>query len=116
MTSRDVATPHAPIAILLLHLQALYNVIILTFVIAISLFPGGAHTGGGRRRRKCLIAERALAEENLLLRQVGSRNGGLVAERGSLESLTDVSHALCEVKSGASSGALPNDRFNYRFK
>ena len=33
-TSRDMATPHASTAILLSHLQALYNVIILTFVIA----------------------------------------------------------------------------------
>ena len=37
--------------------------------------------------------------------KVGSRDRGLVAERGSLESLTDVNHALCEVKSGALFGA-----------
>ena len=36
-----MATPHNPIAILLSHLQALYNVIILTFVITVSLFPAG---------------------------------------------------------------------------
>src|SRR6266571_7657479 len=39
-----MATPHALIAILQSHLQALYDVIILTFVIAMSLFPGGART------------------------------------------------------------------------
>ena len=33
-TSRDMAIPHASTAILLSHLQALYDVIILTFVIA----------------------------------------------------------------------------------
>ena len=45
-----MATPHAPIAILLLsHLQALYNIIILTFIIAISLFSGRR----GRRGRHC---------------------------------------------------------------
>ena len=43
-TSYDMATPHTPIAILLSHLQALYNVIILTFVIAMGLFPGGVRT------------------------------------------------------------------------
>ena len=42
--------------------------------------------------------------------KVGSRDRGLVTERGSLESLTDVNHTLCEVKSGASSGTLLNDR------
>jgi len=36
--------------------------------------------------------------------KVGSRDRGLVAERGSLESLTDVNHGLCEAKSGASYG------------
>jgi len=39
-TSYDMATSHTPIAILLSHLQALYNVIILTFVIAMGLFGG----------------------------------------------------------------------------
>jgi len=43
-----MATPHTPIAILLSHLQALYNNnSILTFVIAISLFLGRC----GRRGR-----------------------------------------------------------------
>ena len=37
--------------------------------------------------------------------KVGSRDTGLVAERGSFESLTNVNHALCEVEYGASSGA-----------
>ena len=36
-----MVTLHTLIAILLLHLQALYNVIILTFIIAINLFPVG---------------------------------------------------------------------------
>ena len=38
--SDDMATPHTPIVILLSHLQALSDFIILTFVIAMSLFPG----------------------------------------------------------------------------
>ena len=41
-TSCDIVTPHTPIAILLSHLQALYNVIYFTFVIAMSLFAGVA--------------------------------------------------------------------------
>jgi hypothetical protein len=45
-TSCDMATPHAPIATLQSHLQALYNNIILTFVIAISLFSGGRSCAG----------------------------------------------------------------------
>jgi len=44
MTFCVMATPHTPIAILLSHLQALPNVIILAFVIAISLFLGGVRT------------------------------------------------------------------------
>ena len=39
-----MATPRTPIAILLSHLQALPNVIILTFVIAMSLFLGSVRT------------------------------------------------------------------------
>ena len=39
-----MATPYTPIAILLSHLQALSDFIILTFVIAMSLFPGGVRT------------------------------------------------------------------------
>jgi len=39
-----MATPHTPIAILLSHLQALSDFIILTFVIAMSLFLGGVQT------------------------------------------------------------------------
>ena len=48
--------------------------------------------------------------------KVGGRDRGLVAERGSLELLTDINHGLCEAKSGASYGGLPNDRLIYRFK
>jgi hypothetical protein len=60
--SCNMATLHAPVVILQSHLQALYNIIILTFVIAISFFPGlirgrrcnstTARTGGGQRCRK----------------------------------------------------------------
>ena len=111
-TFRNVATPQAPIAILLLHLQALCNVIVLTFVIVISLFPRGAYMGGGRRRRKCRSQRGRWPRRRLYYyAKAGSRNRGLVAER-----LTDVNHGLCEVKSGTSSGALPNDRLNDRFK
>ena len=39
-----MATPHTPIAILLSHLQALSDFIILIFVIATSLLPGGVRT------------------------------------------------------------------------
>ena len=39
-----MVTPHTPIAILLSHLQALSDFIILTFVIATSLLPGGVRT------------------------------------------------------------------------
>jgi len=35
--------------------------------------------------------------------KVGSR------DRGSLELLTDINHGLCEAKSGALYGGLPND-------
>ena len=38
--------------------------------------------------------------------KVGSRDRGLVAERGSFESLTDVNHALYEVEYGASLWSL----------
>jgi hypothetical protein len=48
--------------------------------------------------------------------KVGSRDRGLVAEGGLLELLTDINHGLCEAKSGASYGGLPNDRLIYRFK
>jgi hypothetical protein len=67
-----MATPHTPIAILLLHLQATCDVIILTFVIAMGLFPAGVagiavtllrlvrKVGEGV---KTLTDERALVEE-----------------------------------------------------
>ena len=99
-TSYNMATPNTPIVILLSHLHALYNNIILTFVITISLLlrrrghccsSTTAPTGGGqrgrwpRRRLHCYT-------------KVGSRDRGLVAERGSFELLTDVNH---EVKYGA---------------
>jgi hypothetical protein len=41
-TSYNMATPHTPIAIPLSHLQAVYNNNILTFVIAMGLFPGAS--------------------------------------------------------------------------
>ena len=70
-----MATPHASIAILQSHLQALYDVIILTFVIAMSLFPGalvlsvlicGEEQGG---RRSCSTAMSNDEEETPLLHQ-----------------------------------------------
>jgi hypothetical protein len=51
-TFHDMATPHTPVAILLSHLQAAYDVIILTFVIAMGLFPGGVRGCRGRRGRR----------------------------------------------------------------
>ena len=53
------------------------------------------------------IAERTLPRRKPHYHtKIESRDRGLVAERGSFESLTDVNHALFEVKYGASSGAL----------
>jgi hypothetical protein len=94
-----MATPQAPIATLQSRLQALYNVIILTFVIAISLFPGVAVT------LLWLVGEVGKDVGNINRRgrwprrlhyytKVGSRDRGLVVERSSFESLTDVNHAL----------------------
>ena len=111
-TSCNMATPHTPTAILLSHLQALYNVIILIFLIAMSLFPHRCNSttapmGGGRRYRKRWSQRGRWPRRRLhCYTKVGSRNRGLVAERGSFESLTDVNHALCEVKSGASLWSL----------
>ena len=109
--SDDIMTPHTPIAILLSHLQALYNIIIiLTFVIATSLFSGrrgrrGRHCGsttaptrGGQRCRKRRSQRGRWLRRLHCYIKIGSRDRGLVAERGSFESLTDVNHALCEVK------------------
>ena len=60
--------------------------------------------------RQISTKERALAEEEaLLLHQSRSHDRGLVAEGGSLKLLTDINHGLCEAKSGASYGGLPND-------
>ena len=110
-----MTTPHAPTAILLSHLQALYNIIILTFINAISLFLGhcrrhrcycNSTTGrtGGRRRRRKRRSQRGRWPRGRLHchSKIGSRDRGLVAERGSFESLTNVNHALCKVKYGAS--------------
>ena len=121
-----MATPHAPIAILQSHLQALYN-IILTFVIAISLFLGyrglcgrrGRHcnsttgrTGGGQKCRKRQLQRGRWPKRRLhCYTKVGSRNRGLVAERGSFESLTDVSQIWSLIME-----LPPNNRLNYRFK
>jgi hypothetical protein len=63
--------------------------------------------GGGRRRRKRRSQRGRWLRRRLHCHtKIGSRDRGLVAERGSFESLTDVNHALCEVKYGASSGAV----------
>jgi len=128
-TSYNMATPNTLIAILLSHLHALYNIIILAFVIAISLFLGRrrrrrhycssttAPTGGGQRCRKRWSQRGRWPRRRLYYyTKVGSRDRGLVAERSSLESLADVNHALCEAKYGASYGSSPNNRLNYRFK
>ena len=126
-----MATPHALIAILLSHLQALSNVIILTFVIAISSFSGGVcaqYTDiwrgtkwtsqllyGHEQRLVNLTCMRPKVRLHYYTK-VGNRDRGLVAEGGSLKLLTDINHGLCEAKSGASYGGLPNDRLIYRFK
>ena len=125
-TSCNMATPHTLIVILLSHLHTLYNIIILTFVIAISLFLGcrrhccsstTAPMGGGQRCRKRWSQRgRWLRRRLHYYTKVGSRDRGLVAERSSLELLADVNHALCEAKSGALYGSSLNDLLNYRFK
>jgi hypothetical protein len=112
-----MATPHTPIAILLSHLQALSDIIILTFVIAMSLFLGGVCTQytdvwrgtkwtsqllyGLEQRLVNLTRMRPEVFRLHYYTKVGSRDTGLVAERGSLELLTDNNHGLCEAKSGA---------------
>ena len=57
----------------------------------------------------------------------GGRGGGSITtlkqgvaieawwQRGSLKSPTKINNLLCEVKYGALSGGLPNERLNYRF-
>ena len=125
----NMATLHTLIAILLSHLQALSDFIILTFVIAISLFLGHhrrrerccssttAPTGGERRCRKRWPQRGRWPRRRLhYYTKVGSRDRGLVAGRGSLELLTNVNHGLCEAKSRALYKGLLNDRLNYRFK
>ena len=73
-----------------------------------------APTGGERRCRKRWSQRGRWPRRRLhYYTKVGSRDRGLVTERGSLESLTDVNHVLCEAKSGALSGGSPNDRLNY---
>ena len=111
----DIATLHTPTAILLSHLQALYNNNnILTFIIAISLFLGRrgryynsttARTGGGQRCRKRQSQRGYWPRRRLYCyTKVESRDRGLVAERCLFESLTNVNYGLCEAKSGASYG------------
>jgi hypothetical protein len=65
-TSRNMATLYALIAILLLYLQTLYNIIVLTFVIAISLFP------------EALIPEVGEGVENVDRREGVGRGGGSI--------------------------------------
>ena len=127
-TSYNMAIPRTLIAILLSQLHALYNIIILTFMIAISLFLGRcrrrghccssttAPTGGGQRCRKRWSQRGRWPRRLHSYTKVGSRGRDPVAERSSLESPADVNHALCEAKSGASYGSSPNDRLNHRFK
>ena len=107
-TSYNMATPNTLIAILLSHLHALYNIIILAFVITISLFlrcsghccsSTTAPTEGGQRCRECQSQRgRWLRRRLHCYTKVGSRDRGLVAERGSFKLLSDVNH---EVKYGA---------------
>jgi hypothetical protein len=78
-TSCNMATPHAPIAILLSHLQALYNIIILTFVIAISLFPGGvAGVAGVTVTLLRLVREVGEGVENVDRREGVGQGGGSI--------------------------------------
>ena len=107
-TFYNMATPNTLIAILLSHLHALYNIIILPFVITISLFlrrrghccsSTTAPTGGGQRCRKRQSQRGRWPRRRLhCYTKVGSRDRGLVAKRDSFELLTDVNH---EVKYGA---------------
>jgi hypothetical protein len=92
----QVTTPHTLTAILLSHLHALYNIIILTFVIAISLFlrrrrrrrrrrhccsSTTAPTGGGQRCRKRWSQRGCWPRRRLhYYTKAGSRDRGLVAE------------------------------------
>ena len=89
----NIATPHTLIAILLSHLQALSDFIILTFVIAMSLFLGHhrrrerccssttAPTGGERRCRKRWPQRGRWPRRRLhYYTKAGSRDRGLVAE------------------------------------
>jgi len=58
-----------------------------------------APTGGGQRCRTRRSQRGRWSRRRLhCYTKVGSRDRGLVAERGSFESLTDVNYALCEVK------------------
>ena len=57
-----------------------------------------ARTGGGQRcKKRRLQRGRWLRRRLHCYTKVESRDRGLVAERGSFESLTDVNYALCEV-------------------
>ena len=107
----NIATLYTLIIILQSHLHTLYNVIILTFIIAISLFlrhrrcrgrycnSTMGHTGGQRRRKRQLQRGHWPRRRLYCYTKVGSRDRGLVAERGLFELLTNVNH---EVKYGAS--------------
>ena len=101
-TSYNMATPNTPITILLSHLHVLYNIIILTFVITISLFlrrrghccsSTTAPTGGGQRCRKRQSQRGRWPRRRLhCYTKVGSRDRGLVTERGSFALLTEVKY------------------------
>jgi len=65
-----------------------------------------APTGGGQRCRKRRSQRGRWPRRRLYYYiKLGSRDRGLVAERGSLELLTDVNYALYKVKSRALSRA-----------
>ena len=117
-TSYEMAPPPTPITILLLHLQVLYDVIILTFIIATSLFPSGTCTQYTDIWRGTRWTTQLLYGHEARLVSLTHKKGVAIEawrQRGSLESLTKVNHVLCEAESEAESGALPNNRLNYRF-
>ena len=113
-----MAPPPTPIAILLSHLQALHDVATLTFTTAMNLFPSGTRTQHTNMWRGTRWAMQLLYNHEAWLVSLTRKKGVAIEawrQRGSLKSLTKVNHVLCEAESEAESGALPNNRLNYRF-
>ena len=68
-----------------------------------SLFLGGAYTGGGQRYKKRQLQRGRWPKRRLhYYTKVESRDKGLVAERGLFKSLTNVNYTLYKIKSRAS--------------